>query len=139
MPQILRIRVLDWNHFYLNHPGGSRHAKKPEGYVIGNTLSRKWSCSLRRARYVNSLKNRKNIFGHLPPKNMAEPKPWYAMHVDLIGTYRKSIRQQQPGGAIIWKNASMTCMTMIDPATGWFKIFEMPTFNLDEVTASNNE
>ena len=26
---------------------------------------------------------------------------------------------------------------MIDPATGWFKIVEMPTFDLNEVTAGN--
>ena len=28
MPQSMRRRVLDWYHFYLNHPGGSRLAKK---------------------------------------------------------------------------------------------------------------
>ena len=27
VPQTLRRRVLDWYHFYLNHPGGSRLAK----------------------------------------------------------------------------------------------------------------
>ena len=30
-------------------------------------------------------------------------------------------------------------MKMIDLATGWFKIIEIPTFKLDEVTASNDE
>ena len=33
----------------------------------------------------------------------------------------------------------MTCMTMIDPVTGWFEIFEIPTFDLDEVTSGNDE
>ena len=28
---------------------------------------------------------------------------------------------------------------MIDPATGWFEIFEIPTFDLDELTAGNDE
>ena len=28
---------------------------------------------------------------------------------------------------------------MIDPATGWFKIFKIPAFNLDEVTLGNDE
>ena len=41
-------------------------------------------------------------------------------NVDLIGTYRKSIRQQQPGGATIKHDVSLTSMTMIDPAMGWF-------------------
>ena len=30
-------------------------------------------------------------------------------------------------------------MTKIEPATGWIRIFEIPTFNLDEVTAGNDE
>ena len=30
-------------------------------------------------------------------------------------------------------------MTMIDLATGWFEIVEIPTFDLDEVTAGNDE
>ena len=59
------------------------------------------------------------------------------MHVDLIGTYIKSIKQQQPGGAIINNDVSLACMTMINPATGWFEIVLVPTYNLDEVTGGN--
>ena len=29
-------------------------------------------------------------------------------------------------------------MTMIDPAKGWLKIVEIPTFDIDEVTAGND-
>ena len=59
--------------------------------------------------------------------------------MDLIGPYSKSKRKQDPGGAIIWDNASLTLMTMIDPATGWFEIVEIPMFDLDEVTACNDK
>ena len=34
---------------------------------------------------------------------------------------------------------SLTCITMIDPTTGWFDIVEIPTFDLDKVTAGNDE
>ena len=34
---------------------------------------------------------------------------------------------------------SLTCMTMIDPVTGWFEIVKILTFDLDEVTAGNYE
>ena len=47
------------------------------------------------------FKNIKTLYGHLPHKNIAELKPWDSVHVDLIGPYSKSIRQQQPGGTII--------------------------------------
>ena len=60
------------------------------------------------------------------------------VNVYLIGPYSKSIREQHPGGAIIQKDDSLTCMTMIDPTTGWFEIVEIPTFDLHEVTSGND-
>ena len=30
-------------------------------------------------------------------------------------------------------------MAMIDPATGWVKIFEVPTYDLDKLTGGNGE
>ena len=85
------------------------------------------------------VKKRKNLYVHLPPKNLAEQKTWDTVHVDLISPYSKSIRQQQPGGTVIQNNDSLTCMTMIEPTTGWFEIAEIPTFDLKEVTIGNDE
>ena len=73
----------------------------------------------------------------MPPNNIAELKPWNALHVDLIGPYSKSIRQHQPGGTVILNNNSVSFMTIIDLTTGWFEIFEIPTFDLKEVTIGN--
>ena len=58
--------------------------------------------------------------------------------MDLIGPYSKSIRQQQTVRAIIKNNFSLTCMTMIDPAMGWFEIVKVPTYDLDEVSGGND-
>ena len=69
------------------------------------------------------FKKRRTLDGNLPPKNIAELKPWDSVHVYLIGTYSMSIRQQQPGIAITRNNSSMTCMKMVDSATGSFKFF----------------
>ena len=85
------------------------------------------------------FKNRKNIYGHLPPNNIAELKLCDLVHVDLISTYSKSIIKQQPGGAIIQKNVSLTCMKMIYPAKGWSEIVDIPMFDLDEVTTGNEK
>ena len=76
---------------------------------------------------------------YLSPKNFAELKPWDTVHVDLIGPYSKSIRKYQPGGTVIRNNYSLTCMTMIYPATRWFDIFEIPMFDLEEVAIGNDE
>ena len=61
------------------------------------------------------------------------------VHVDLIGLYSKSIIQQQPGGAIIKNNVSLAGMIMIDPAMGWFEIFEVPLYDLHELMGFNDE
>ena len=53
--------------------------------------------------------------------------------MDLIGPYSKYIRQQQTGGDTTTSNL------MIDPTTGWFEIFEIPTYDIDEVTGGNDE
>ena len=59
------------------------------------------------------------------------------MHVELIGLYRRSIRQYNTGGANIKSDASLTCMTIIDPTTSWFEITKVLMFDLDEVMGIN--
>ena len=71
------------------------------------------------------FKKRKNVYGNLPHKNIAELKLWYLVYVDLIVPYVNSIRQKKMFGTIIKNNVSLTCMNMIDPATVWFEIIEI--------------
>ena len=75
----------------------------------------------------------------MPPKNIVELKPCYTVHVDLLGPYSKSIRQHHPGGTVIRKNTSLTCMPMIELAPGWFDIVEITTFDLEEVSPGNDK
>jgi hypothetical protein len=46
--------------------------------------------------------------------------PWKALCVDFIGPY---ILKGKDGLSI-----DFMCLTMIDPATSWFKIVKLPTF-----------
>jgi hypothetical protein len=57
-------------------------------------------------------------YGHLPPK-LVITTPWKALCVDLIGPYTL---KGKDGSSI-----DFMCLTMIDPATSWFKIVELPT------------
>ena len=59
--------------------------------------------------------------------------------MDLIGLYSKSIRQNNLGSDIIENNASLTYMTMINPATGCFGIIEVTRYELNYVTGRNDE
>ena len=85
------------------------------------------------------FKMRKTLYGHLPPKNIAEQKPRDSVNVDMIVTYSKYIRQQHPGDAIIRNNVILNCMKMINPTTGRFEIFEILAFDLNDVTGGNDE
>ena len=64
-------------------------------------------------------KNKRKIkkYGHLPPKE-AESIPWDKMCIDLIGPY-KIRRKGKDNEDLVCK-----CVTMIDPATGWFEIHQ---------------
>ena len=52
-------------------------------------------------------------YGHLPPKQAEECTPWKRVNVDLIGPYTVKTPT---------KTYELRVMTMIDPATGWFKV-----------------
>jgi hypothetical protein len=63
----------------------------------------------------------------LPPKE-AEAFPWEKLCVDMIGTY--TIRNKDTNNEI-----TLHCVTMIDPATGWFEM--QPTSEKDSMTVAN--
>ena len=61
------------------------------------------------------------------------------MHVDLIGPYKNSIRQQQSRGANIKNGVVLTSMNIIDPAMGWFDIVKVLMFDIDNAMGGNDE
>jgi hypothetical protein len=74
------------------------------------------------------LKKSNKNYGELPPKPNPEILPWHSLCVDLISPY--------PFGKVDKKRnidtfTELWCLTMIDPAMGWFKIAEIPTKQAD--------
>ena len=63
-------------------------------------------------------KRRKRKYAQLPPK-IAVITPWQQVCVDLIGPYTVKGKDKTC--------VEFMCMTMIDPATGWFEVVELPT------------
>jgi hypothetical protein len=57
-------------------------------------------------------------YGHVPP-NLVITTPWRVLCVDLAGPYTL---KGKDGSSI-----DFMCLTMIDPATSWFEIVELPT------------
>ena len=64
---------------------------------------------------VNKRRSRK--YGHLPPKTVYTI-PWECLCVNLIGPYTLKGKDNS--------QIDFMALTMIDPASGWFKIAELP-------------
>jgi hypothetical protein len=115
IPALLQKHVIMWYHTTLCHPGINRTEE-----TIGQHL---WWPKMRNhiTNYVRICplcqRNKKRLkkYGFLPPKD-AEAIPWDKLCIDLIGPY--TIRRKGH------KNLICRCVTMIDPATGWFEIHE---------------
>ena len=115
IPALLQKHVIMWYHTTLCHPGINRTEE-----TIGQHL---WWPKMRNhiTNYVRICplcqRNKKRLkkYGFLPPKD-AEAIPWDRLCIDLIGPY--TIRRKGR------KNLICRCVTMIDPATGWFEIYE---------------
>ena len=115
VPKLIQKHVITWYHNILCHPGINRTEES-----IGQHL---WWPKMRHhiTQFVQSCptcqknKRKQKKYGHLPPKE-AEAIPWDKMCIDLIGPYTINRKGR--------KNLICKCVTMIDPATGWFEIHQ---------------
>jgi hypothetical protein len=65
-----------------------------------------------------SEKKRTQKYGHLPPKIVLSI-PWEALCVDLVGPYTLKGKDSL--------SIDFMALTMIDPASSWFEVVELPT------------
>ena len=78
-----------------------------------------------------SLKKSHVKYGKVPVKTNVENIPWHTLCIDLIGPYpfgKVDKRHPERSTQVILK-----CLTMIDPATGWFEIVEIPNKKADHI------
>ena len=71
-------------------------------------------------------KKRKPKWGLLEPK-VPETIPWHTLCIDLIGPYPFGTKKDKSD------EVKLHCLTMIDPATGWFEIVDIPTKRADDI------
>ncbi len=57
-------------------------------------------------------------YRHVLPPKLVITAPWEALCVDLIGPYTLNGKDSS--------SIDFMCLTMIDPATSWFEIVELP-------------
>jgi hypothetical protein len=117
IPTSLQSEVVTWYHHYLMHPGHTRLEETIAASMYWRSLRSDVRNHVKKCRSCQLGKKRKRHYGRLPPKE-AETTPWKSVCVDLIGPYTIKAKDDTV--------LDFMCLTMIDPATGWFEIVELP-------------
>jgi hypothetical protein len=118
IPNPLQRRATMWYHHYLQHPGHTRLEETMKSVIywkgIRNTVrSITKSC---KACQVNKKRTLK--YGYLSSKIVISTT-WEALCVILVGPYTLN--------GIDGLSIDVMALTMIDPASSWFKVVELPT------------
>ena len=124
VPKPLQKRIVEWYHGTLVHPGETRTEQTIRQHFYWKNLRDHVHDVISKCPTCQTAKRQKKKYGHLPPKE-AEGMPWEKLCVDLIGPYKF----ERPGK----KTLSLWCITMIDPATGWFEMKEIPNKRADTI------
>jgi hypothetical protein len=113
VPKQLQKRVVTWYHETLCHPGETRTEQTIRLNFNWKNLQKDVEDICKKCHTCQVHKRKKKKYGHLPEKE-AEAEPWERCCVDCIGPY--TIKRKNKKSLTLW------CVTMIDPATGWFKM-----------------
>ena len=128
IPKNLQKRAVEWYHSLLAHPGETRMELTIGQHFHWKNMRQdiKRLCSHCGTCQLTKPKNKK--YGLLPEKQ-AEILPWQTLCIDLIGPYKF-------GDASKKTDIQLHCLTMIDPATGWFEIAEIDDKRADTVATT---
>jgi hypothetical protein len=126
IPKELQLRIVNWYHTFLGHPGINRTEETIGQHLWWPNMRKHITLTVSTCGNCQRNKRQSKKFGHLPEKD-AEAMPWDKMCVDLIGPYTIN----RKGKELI----KCKCVTMIDPATGWFEVHQID--DKKSVTVSN--
>ncbi len=131
IPKPLQVHAVKWYHHYLQHPGYTRLKEMMNAAMYWKGMhttiqSLAKSCRSYQINMRGSCK-----YGHLPPKTVIT-NPWEYLCVDLIGLYTLKGRDNS--------QIDFMALTMIDLASSWFEIAELPLVKrLSWQTVNNKE
>ena len=115
---------VEWYHHFLCQPGETRMELTLRQHYNWRGLRTSVQRTCKACKFCKERKKRVSKLGKLPVKT-AEATPWHTLCIDLIGPYKMGKTE---------KEISLHCLTMIDPATGWFEIERIPNKQADEVS-----
>ncbi len=112
IPDKLQKPTVEWYHEMLCHPGETRTELTIGQHYYWKNMRKTVQSVCKTCGVCKLTKPKTQKYGLLPPKE-AEVTPWKTVCIDLIGDYKFGHGKKQ---------ANLSCLTMIDPATGWFEI-----------------
>jgi hypothetical protein len=107
-----------WYHHSLQHPGHTRLKETMKAAIHWKGMRNTIQSKMKSCKTCQENKKRTQKYGHLPPKIVIST-PWGALCVDLVGLYTL---KGKDGSSI-----DFMALTMIDPASSWFEVVELPT------------
>jgi hypothetical protein len=117
IPKPLQVHAVKWHHHYLQHPGHTCLKETMNTAMYWKGMRTTIRSLLKSCRSCQLNKRRSRKYGHLPPKTVYTI-PWECLCVDLIGAYTLKGKDNS--------QIDFMALTMIDPASSWFKIAELP-------------
>ena len=133
IPKALQKRAVEWYHEALMHPGKNRTELTIGQHFCWKGLHNDVEAVLNRCQQCQLYKPASKKLGLLPPKE-SEDIPWERLCIDLIGPYTIGKPKKGSKGTMDYSDVTtLHCLTMIDPATGWFEICRIPAKTADEV------
>ena len=130
IPKALQRRAVEWYHHYLQHPGHNRLEETIKAAMYWTNMRKSVRSYVKNCKSCQTNKRRKLKYGKLPPK-IVITAPWEAMCVDLIGPYTL---KGKDGTEI-----DFMCLTMIDPASSWFEMVELPVTEIQSSAKAQTE
>jgi hypothetical protein len=118
IPKPLQSHAVMCYHHYLQHPGKSRLKETMKSAIYWKGMRNTIRSKTKSCKTCQVNKKRTQKYGHLPPKIVIST-PWEALFVDLVGPHTL---KGKDGSSI-----DFMALTMIDPASSWFQVVELPT------------
>jgi hypothetical protein len=117
IPKPLQRRAVLWYHHYLQHPGHTQLEETMKAIMYWKGMPSTIRSIAKSCRSCQVNKKQKLKYGHLLSKILITI-PWRAFCANLIGPCTLKGKD----GIVI----DFMALTMINPATSWFKVVELP-------------
>jgi hypothetical protein len=131
IPRSLQHCAGSWYHHYLQHPGNTCLEETHKAAMYWKQMHSTVCSYIKNSRSCQVNKRCSQKYGKLPAK-LATITPWEAVCGDLIRPYPL---HGKDGSKIDF----MCLTTMIDPASSWFEIVEMPVVEFSPTSHSKTK